>query len=450
MGSVISSFERVMMPIAGRISSNKFLLAMRDAFSMLLPFIIVGSFFGIMEWVVLDPWGTIMGENGLNLGSVLSGGLTGDAYKACGFVATMQMLQGLCNNVVTVGFGVFSFLLVAAFSYRLGGIWGGDKFSTALTAIGAFIIITPQQIVGKAGDKMGAFSLDYFGNKGVLTALIVATVASWIFVKLSKNEKIRIKMPDTVPPAVSQSFAVLIPVMVTLSVFTIFATVLAQANLFGKAALNDLIYAIIQAPLMGFSQGLGFSMLYQFIVWFFWWFGIHGHNVTAAVQNMVYMPAQLANQAGDASYIFSNGFFEAGLMHIMGLVIAIFLFSKKDSWRAVAKLGAPAMLFNIQEPIAFGLPIVLNPILLIPYILAPLANTVVGWLLVSSGLVPIFKYVVPWTMPLFFGGTIGTGSIMGGLLQVLWLVMDVCIYAPFVIASNKIKEADEEADTGES
>ena len=69
---------------------------------------------------------------------------------------------------------------------------------------------------------------------------------------------------------------------------------------------------------------------------------------------MVYMPAQLANQAGDAAYIFSNGFFEAGLMHIMGLLIAIFLFSKRDSWRAVAKLGFPAMLFNIQEPIAFG------------------------------------------------------------------------------------------------
>ena len=156
------------------------------------------------------------------------------------------------------------------------------------------------------------------------------------------------------------------------------------------------------------------------------------------------MPAQLANQAGDAAYIFSNGFFEAGLMHIMGLVIAIFIFSKKDSWRAVAKLGFPAMLFNIQEPIAFGLPIVLNPILLIPYILAPLANTVVGWLAISAGIVPIFKYVVPWTMPLFFGATIGTGSIAGGLLQVVWLVMDVFIYAPFVIASNKIKDEEEE------
>ncbi len=445
MDSVISKFEQIMMPVANKISANRYLLAMRDAFSMLLPFIIVGSFFGIIEWVVLDPWGTIMGENGMNLGAAITG-LSGHAYETSGFVRTMQMLQGLCNNVVTVGFGIFSFLLVAAFSYRLGGIWGGDKFATALTALGAFIIMTPQQVIGKAGDAIGGFSLDYFGNKGVLTSIIVATVASWIFVKLSQNEKIRIKMPDTVPPAVSKSFAVLIPVFITLTCFTVLATVLAQAQFMGKTALNDLIYAVIQAPLMGFSQGIGFSLLYQGIIWFFWWFGIHGHNVTAAIQNMVYMPAQLANQTGDASYIFSNGFFEAGLMHIMGLLIAIFIFSKRDSWRAVAKLGFPAMLFNIQEPIAFGLPIVLNPILLVPYILAPLANTVIGWIAISTGLVPIFKYVVPWTMPMFFGGMIGTGSIMGGLLQIVWLVVDIVIYAPFVIAANKMKDEDTEDD----
>ena len=433
-----------MMPIAGKVSSNKYLLAMRDSFSMLLPFIIVGSFFGIMEWVVLDPWGTVLGPDGMNLGASITG-LTGDAYKASGFVATLQILQGLCNNVVTVGFGVFSFLLVVAFAYRLGGIWGGDKFSTALTATGAFIIMTPQQIVTKAGEKLGGFDMNYFGNKGVLTAIIVATIASWLFVKLSNNEKMKIKMPETVPPAVAKSFEVLVPVFFTLGFFTVFSTILANCQFMGSACSNDLIYSLIQAPLMGFSQGLGFSILYQAIVWFFWWFGIHGHNVTAAIQNMVYMPAQLANQAGDASYIFSNGFFEAGLMHIMGLVIAILLFSKKDSWRAVAKLGAPAMFFNIQEPIAFGLPIVLNPLLLVPYVLVPLVNTVIGYVAISIGLVPIFKYVVPWTMPLFFGGTIGTGSIMGGLLQVVWLLVDIAIYAPFVIAGNKVKdEYDEE------
>lgn len=445
--SVIEKFEAVMMPVAGKISSNKYLLAMRDSFSMLLPFIIVGSFFGIMEWVVLDPWGTLLGENGMNLGASITG-LTGDEYKASGFVATLQMLQGLCNNVVTVGFGVFSFLLVMAFSYRLGGIWGGDKFSTALTAVGSFIIMTPQQVVSKAGEKLGGFDMNYFGNKGVLTAIIIATLASWLFVKLSTNEKMKIKMPETVPPAVAKSFEVLIPVFFTLGFFTVFSTVLANCQFMGAACLNDLIYSLIQAPLMGFSQGLGFSILYQAIVWFFWWFGIHGHNVTAAIQNMVYMPAQLANQAGDASYIFSNGFFEAGLMHIMGLVIAILIFSKKDSWRAVAKLGAPAMFFNIQEPIAFGLPIVLNPLLLVPYVLVPIVNTIIGYIAIGVlGIVPIFKYVVPWTMPLFFGGAIGTGSVMGGLLQVVWLLVDIVIYAPFVIAGNKVKDEydDEEA-----
>ncbi|BAL83632.1 putative PTS system, cellobiose-specific IIC component [Selenomonas ruminantium subsp. lactilytica TAM6421] len=440
MSGVISSFERVMMPLAARISGNKYLLAMRDAFSMLLPFIIVGSFFGIIQWVLLDPWGTVMGANGLNLGAAFTGlDTAGDAYKNSQFVRGMQVIQGLCNNVVTVGFGVFSFLLVGAFAYRLGTIWGGDPFANALTALGAFIIVTPQSV-----GNIAAFDLSYFGNKAVLTAIIVATLSSKMFIHLSKNQKLTIRMPETVPPAVANSFAVLMPVFIVLFSFTLFATLLSQMEFMGSKALNDLIYALIQAPLMGFSQGIGFSILYQGIVWFFWWFGIHGHNVTAAIQNMVYMPAQLANQSGDAAYIFSNGFFEAGLMHVLGLLIAIFLFSRRESWRAVAKVGFPAMLFNIQEPIAFGLPIVLNPILLVPYILAPLANTIVGWLAVSAGIVPIFKYVVPWTMPLFFGGTIGTGSLAGGILQLVWLAMDICIYAPFVIAGNKIKDTEEE------
>lgn len=102
------------------------------------------------------------------------------------------------------------------------------------------------------------------------------------------------------------------------------------------------------------------------------------------------------------------------------------------------------MFFNIQEPLAFGLPIVLNPLLLVPYVLVPIVNTVIGYLAISFGLVPVFKYVVSWTMPLFFGGTIGTGSIMGGLLQIVWLLIDIVIYAPFVIAGNKVKDEYEE------
>ena len=133
-------------------------------------------------------------------------------------------------------------------------------------------------------------------------------------------------------------------------------------------------------------------------------------------------------------------------MHILGLIIALLVFSRNESWRSVAKFSLPAMLFNIQEPSVFGLPIMLNPLFLIPYVLAPLANTVVGWLAISWGIVPIFKFVVPWATPMIFSGTIGTGSVMGGVLQVIWLVLDIFIYAPFVIVSNRLQSDDKDGE----
>ena len=441
MDRVFAFLEKSMIPLVGRVSRNPYLLAIRDAFVILMPFILTASFFGIFEWVILDPWGPILGETGLDLGSTITGGLRGEEYKAAGLIQHLQILQGLCNTMVTVGFGMLSFFLTAALAYRLAVLWHGDRVVSIFVALGAFVIVTPQKLGGQAG-----FGMDYFGSKGVMTALLVAIGATWLFTRFSRIKKLYIHMPANVPEEISRYFAILLPVALTLCTFAVFATGLAQGQLLGKRALHDLLYAAIQSPLMDFSQGLGFALLYQFISWSFWRFGIHGQNVTAAIQNMVYMPAQLANQAGEASYIFSNGFFEAGLMHILGLIIALLVFSRNESWRSVAKFSLPAMLFNIQEPIVFGLPIMLNPIFLIPYVLAPLANTLVGWLAISWGIVPVFKYVVPWATPMLFSGTIGTGSLMGGVLQVIWLIMDIFIYAPFVIASNLLQENEEKGD----
>ncbi|SHK42997.1 PTS system, cellobiose-specific IIC component [Selenomonas ruminantium] len=434
MNSVISFFAEFMMPWAKRISEFSYLQAMRDSFAILLPFIFVASFFGVVEWVLLDPWGTVMGARGLNMGAVITG-LEQDSpdYKNCDFVRSLQVVQGMCNMVVTVGFGLLSLLMVVSLAYRLGLIWGGPPFITALTALGAFVIITPQTVGGVPG-----FDLQYFGNRGMLSAIIVATSAAKTFICLSKNKKLVISMPPSVPQTVAKSFAVLLPVLITMWCFALFALFLQQMDFMGTSSLNELIYALLQAPLMGVSQGLGFSLLFQGLTWLLWWMGIHGHHVTAAIQNMVYVPAQLANQTGEGSYIISNGFFEAGLLHVLGFLFAILLFSQRESWRAVAKISLPAMLFNIQEPLLFGLPIMLNPLLLVPYILAPLVNTIVGWLAMSMGLVPIFKYVVPWTMPLFAGGVISTGSLAGGILQLVWLLIDILIYAPFVVVANRV------------
>ncbi|MDF9823858.1 PTS system cellobiose-specific IIC component [Breznakia sp. PF5-3] len=443
MQGFINKLEKLLMPLANIVSSNKYLLAMRDSFSSLIPFIVGGSFFGIFNWVIFEPEGTILGELGLNLGKVFTG-LEGEAYLNSGFVEICRNLQSMCGAVVTVTFGIFSLLLVLTFGYRLAKMWKNEEpFIAAALALVSYLLITPAKVIGESGDIIDAFSTSYFGSSAVLTAIIATTFVVWFYCKLTKNEKIKIKMPESVPPAVANSFAVLIPVVVVLFVVTLFQSILTWI---GEPALNDILYAALQAPLMGFSQGLGFSLIYQFLVWFFWWFGIHGHNVTAVIQNLVYMPAQLANQAGEASYIFSNGFFEAGLCHVIALPIAIFIASKRDDWRAISKVGLPAMIFNVQEPLAFGIPIVLNPLLLIPYVLNPMINTVLGMLLIEIGLMPVFRYVVPWTMPAFFGGLVGTGSIMGGVYQLLCIAINVVIYIPFVIAGNAQYKNEQQAE----
>ena len=160
------------------------------------------------------------------------------------------------------------------------------------------------------------------------------------------------------------------------------------------------------------------------------------------VMEIAYIPAQLSNQIGETSAIFTTGFFEAGVIHVLGLMIAILVFSQHENWRSISKFGLPAMFFNIQEIFIFGLPVILNPIFLVPYIFAPIANVIVGYIAISWGIVPIFQIDIPWTMPLILSATIGTHSIMGGILQIVWLIMDIFIYAPFVITANSIEMED--------
>ncbi|MDR2803502.1 MAG: PTS transporter subunit EIIC [Treponema sp.] len=451
MQKTIDKIEKMLMPLANVVSSNRYLLCMRDSFSTLVTFIIVGSFFGILNWVVFEPSGTILGPDGLNLGKLFTG-LSGDAYIASGFVDVCHKIQALCGAVVTVTFGIFSLLLSFVFAYRLAKMWkSSEPLLPAAISLASYLLVTPHyvktMIAGVLPGQLeestvAGFPMSYFGSSAVLTSIIVTTFVTWLFVKLTQTPKLTIKLPDSVPSAVSKSFAVVIPAVIVLFIVTLIQSFLTWI---GKPAINDVLYGILQAPLMNFSQGLGFALLYQFLAWFFWWFGIHGHNVTAVIQNMVYLPAQLANQTGEASYVFTNGFFESTLGYMIALPIAVFLVSKRDDWKAVSKLAMPAMLFNIQEPLAFGIPIVLNPLLLIPYILSPLVNTIIGMLLITSGIMPVFKYVVPWTMPQFFGGVIGTGSVMGGLYQILCVAINVLIFIPFVKAANASAAAEKAA-----
>ena len=431
--------EKYLVPLATKLSANKYLIALRDSFAFLVPFVITGSMFGLLSWVVLDPSGTVMGDVGLNVGHLITG-LSGKAYLASGFVAALNKLVYMCNAVITGSFSVIALMLTLSLSMKVGELNNADPKMSGLIGLCSYLILLPQSIVhtlanGKKVTVASAYSVTNFSSSAIVTAIIVSFLFVGLFTKLQRSKKLRITLPESVPPAVSESFSSLLPIALTLSLAGVICGAL---NWLGLPSLNDLIYNIIQAPLTGFSQGLGFGILYVFIQQILWWFGIHGGNITSPIEGAVYLPAQVANMTDNAHYIFTSSFFGAIGCHNLGLLIAIFVFSKKADWRAIGKLAIGPTIFNIGEPLMFGLPIMLNPILLIPSVLAPIVNVTIGYLMMSFNLAPVFKFSVPWTVPAVLNGALGTGSISGGIMQALYVLGSFLVYAPFVIINNKI------------
>lgn len=437
-----SKIEKYLLPIAEKLATNKYLVALRVAFSSIMPIIIAGSIFGIFNWVVMDPNGVLMGKPGLGIGLSVTG-LTGEAYMQTSFVATLLHLKYYFSIVVNATFGVLALYLCVSLSMEVGKIHGVEPRFAGFVGLASVLIVSPQTIKhvidGVETTIPGAFRISYFGSSSLISVIIMSYLMVYIYAKFSKVNALKIKMPETVPTMVTASFENLIPITLTIAVASFIAGTL---NWMGLPNFNQLIYNIIQAPLSGFSQGLGFGLLYEFLVQLIWWFGIHGGDVMSPISTAVYTPATLSNLEGVTQFIFTNGFFSAAHIHNVSIIIAIFMVSKKDEWKSVAKVGTPAALFNIGEPLMFGLPIMLNPLLIIPFILAPMINSVIGYILISLKIVPVFRYMVPWTVPPVLYGLIATGSIMGALLQVIYLVVDVFLFIPFISANNKLELKD--------
>ena len=419
------------LPFATKLHRNSCLRAVRHTFFTLMPFLLAVYVLDIAASLVMDPWGPLIGETGMNLGFWLTGGLSGDEYRQHDFVQAMAV----CRRITGIGYGLISMAIAMVLAKELAQLWDADKEMTAFCALAAFLFLLPQP-EGGHGDFV-----DYFAGRRFLPAFLTAFLSARLFSWISHAEGLRVELPRFLPGKLVKYFASVLPVSLTLLLLAILSLVFGV--LWGTA-----VPWLRSAVSMEFFQHPLVAMLYQFVVWTLWWFGMPGYGFTSPVQQLAYLPAQASNQLGDAGFVFTSGFFEAGLMHVLGFVIAILVFSGHESWRAVAKLSLPAMLFNIQEPVMFCLPVVLNPFFFLPYLLAPMANTFLGWIAISWGIVPVFKFGLPWTMPVLLNGSFGTGSFMGGALQAVWLVMDIFIYAPFVITANMLEFKGEAKEDG--
>lgn len=416
MTGFMDKLSEKIMPLANILGQNRYLTVLRDAFMLSFPLTMFGSIVVVIN--------NLPFFNDATKGTLST--LFGNGQNA-----TMSIMS------VFVTFGIGYYL---SKSYDVEGIFGGA------VSFASFLILTPFVMTTTNGEEVsGVLTLDRLGAKGMFIGMIAAFLAAEIYCRITKRGW-QIKMPDGVPPAVTKSFAALIPAVVTLTVF-LFINALVTGIF--NTNLHDVIYEVIQKPLTGLGSSLPATLLALFFVQFLWFFGLHGQIIVNSVMDPIWNTLMLDNleayQAGkELPHIITKPFMEtftvglggSGMTLAVVLIMAFFL--KKKQYRDVGRLALAPGIFNVNEPAIFGLPIVLNATILIPWVIAPLVVTTLNYLVMAAGIVPPPTGVsVPWTVPIVASGILATNSWLGGLLQVIDFIVVGLIWYPFLKVLDK-------------
>ncbi|QAA34518.1 PTS cellobiose transporter subunit IIC [Clostridium manihotivorum] len=428
MDKIMAFLEKYLMPIADKLNNNKYLAALREGFMLSLPLIIFGSIFVVISNLpYLDK---LLGAAGLT---------------------ELKNLLGAASNSTM---SIMTLFVVFGIGYSLSKQYKVEAVYGAAVAVAAFIILTPTVVqYGKTSKDVvdGVIALDRLGAKGMFVGIIASFISVEIY-RLVIQKNWTIKMPAGVPDAVSRSFSSLIPAFITLTCFLLIRIAFTFTP-WGN--IHDFVYKIIQAPLMTLGSGLTASLIAIFFIQLFWFFGLHGQIIVNSVLDPIWRTLSLENyqafQAGSKlPHIVNKQFMDTftvgmgGTGMTLAVIIGIIIFAKSKQLKELSKLAGPAGIFNVNEPVIFGLPIVLNPMILIPWIVAPMVVTAFTYIVMSIGIVPAPIGVdVPWTVPIFFSGTLATGSIKGGILQLVNLAIVFIIWTPFILMMDKKYHKDE-------
>ncbi|WP_175414304.1 PTS cellobiose transporter subunit IIC [Halalkalibacterium halodurans] len=419
MNPVMQWMEKHFIPVAGRIGSQRHLVAVRDGFVAIMPLIIIGSFAVLINNLPIEFFQNFM----LNT--------FGEGWKTLG------------GNIWDGSFAVLSLLVVAGISYNLAKSYDVDALSAALLAVACYIIFTPTT------DDWG-LSYAWTGSQGLFVGVLTAIVVTELF-RLLYQSKFTIKMPEGVPSGVVKSFRALIPATVILILVSGLQMLIAAIT---DGSIHELVFTVIQQPLQVLGNTLPAALIITFLNQLLWFFGLHGTNILGPVIDSIYLPLLEENislfaqgtSAADVPYIVTKPFLDAyvfmgGSGTTLALIAAIFLVSASKHYRTIGKLSAPAGIFNINEPVLFGLPVVLNPVMFIPFLTIPVLLTLTSYLAIAIGLVPKTVALVPWTTPPLISGYLVTGgSFAGVVLQLFNITLATALYIPFIKAAMRAEQ----------
>ena len=410
----MEKFLDKLIAISAKFAQNSVLNIIQGAFMMLMPVTMIGGFTALFNGLGIEPYQAFIASTGIK--SILS--------------VIYQWTIGM--------FGVYVSFLVA---YQFARVHkcAKSEIAVGLVSMVCFLIVTPYVL---PEDPYGAASLPvtWLGASGLFTGIIIAFIVGYIFMFCQKYN-IVIKLPEQVPPMVSAQFTSIIPGAIAMILFGILNAVFAGTSL---GSFHQLIYTIVSAPLSALGSNVFGFWILMVVLYGLWFCGIHGGMTVGPVIMMLFMQLQIENmgayQAGQPlPHMFAGDALSFGSGSIP-MIIAALIFCKSESAKSISRLGFLPALFGVDEPVYFGMPMILNPIFFIPWVLiAPTVSVFGTHILKLVGLLGYSNSTGGQNaanLPFFVGNTMNYG--IGGLIWgcVLFAII-VLAYAPFVKAYDK-------------
>lgn len=416
--------QNVLLSISSKVETNKYLGSIKEAFTMFVPFIIVGSF-------------------GSMLNILVSG-----AHGLAQWVPWLSNLSPAFTAINFVTISCMSLPIAFLIGYKLAEKENLPQLESGLIGLLSYLAVCPNTISTvveglKDPVVVNGLGAGVIGAQGLFVSMIMSMVAVKFFGLLTNIDAIKIKMPDSVPTGIARSFNILIPIFIIITAFSVGGCLF---NTFTGNYLNVWIYSIIQLPLQALANTTGGILVLALVNQLFWFLGIHGGMVIEGVRGPLSAAGLAENisavQAGGvATNILTRGFWTSFVVVggggiTLSLLIAIFIFSKREDYKSIAKFSLIPGICGINEPVVFGLPLVLNPIFAIPFILNSVIAAFIAVVATNIGFLTCGVLDCPPGLPVFVTGFISYG-IHGIIVQAIILIVTFIIWVPFVLMSNK-------------
>ncbi len=423
--------EKYVVPVGMKISQQRYLAAVRDGMTVMIPLTIIGGFACLLA---VPP---------------VPSSVTEASNFFYAFLLAWQSWATANSSVLMVPYqmtiGIISIYVVAGVAYQLAKSYKMDGINNMLAALLVFLCVS-----GAVDLTAGTIVISQLGAGYMFGAMVIALLVVEINHQFIKRN-IVIKLPESVPPNVAAPFNVLLSLGFNVIFFLLLNVV---CNSVTGSGLTSLVFTIFQ-PLMSATGTLPSILLINFLMTTFWFFGIHGGNMVSVVVNPITTAGLAANLEAymnnePMQYIFAgsvNSIFGNWITYT-AMLIVVFAFCKSSQMRSVAKVAIVPSMFNINEPSIFGMPTVLNVFTYIPLLLCSIINFSSYYLLADAGIIGKFFMTLPFTTPGPLAAFLGTMDIKALILWVVLFCVDIVVVMPFIKAYDKqlLKTENPEAE----